>query len=162
EIMDRIGLPFHMTPGKFLRSCLLELRFVRDAEVFAAEKARMRDFQAKHGLSGLPIAETMRTDTVFEKGYAPQPTRRLRMDTGALGWRGVHDVARNFHALIQNEDTVRTCVRVLAERAVEKYPEFHHPEIRARLEAARAGQDAAIAAAQRALAAGAAGGEARA
>ncbi|MEL6318704.1 MAG: glycosyltransferase, partial [Pseudomonadota bacterium] len=100
DIMARVGLPFGMTRDKFLASTLVELRTVREAEIFEAEKARLIAFRDAHGLrraelDGLTLAPTAR-----EMGAIKAPELRLRMDTRAFGWTGIYDVASNIRALI--------------------------------------------------------------
>lgn len=100
-LLDELGLPFYITPLKFLRSCMVELERMRTQEIFDVEKARLLRFDAQHGLGKREeIEEIVCCPTQRPIGAATNPLR-FYFDTTAFGWTGVLDVAKNMGSVKQ-------------------------------------------------------------
>lgn len=103
QILDRIGLPFEMTPEKFARSVRSELARVRDAETFDEERIRLLAFARKHNLGDdfIGVVEEM-TRKAGQKfiGLVGSEQKNLYIDTAGFGWTGILDVATNIHSLL--------------------------------------------------------------
>ena len=119
KILERIGLPFYMTPRKFLRATLMELVRVRDPDMFAAEKERLIRFRDEHGVSDIPVEMAQFRRTKPEFGYFTEP-RRLVIDTNALGWTGMLDVVKGYGAFRRNPASERAMLDSLAPMIAEK------------------------------------------
>lgn len=109
-LLDKIGLPFAMTPEKFARSVFAELVRVRDPETFAVEKQRLIDFADRHDLpeafkANVAAAEHSPGKTFI--GMIGQDNKSLYVDTAGFGWSGIHDVAKNFKSLMPSYEQYR-------------------------------------------------------
>ena len=98
KLLEEIGLPFNMTPGKFSKSLIQELGRVRDSDVFAEEHARLRAFMVEHGLDTTKVDAMKCVPTMKPQGLYLNPTRMLA-DTAAFGWTGIVDVVSNLNSL---------------------------------------------------------------
>ena len=99
EVFGALEAEFSLPPFRMLTSCVDELSGIVDPEAFQREREILIGFAHAHRLPDVAVRSARHQPPVCGVG-ADLERRQVFVDSIALGWRTVADVAANAHAFI--------------------------------------------------------------